>query len=459
MPLKHTHTHTHTHESNVQLPPCVDTFEYTFLLCPIVTVPVLAGTFAFYTLVEGKSLDAPTAFAAIGWINNLQFPLAALTNTITSFVDAGISLRRLRELFSSDSADVSCMAQWTAVLDSAPPHRTGGRGPDSSPSMKDSIQKRVPMTEWLDLEVLCENCMGDNEAHPHATTRAGFALGVSHFSRQIVLKVEGETTLDSAIASTTLPLVELVGASFGWSYREEEDDAPSSGGASRPAASVAKPPAQAVPSLGPVLRDVSVSCPRGTLTLVVGAVGSGKSTFISGLIGDADRLSGTVLVRGSVAFAGQVPWVQNLTVRENVTFSLPFRPSWYNTVMAACCLDRDVAGFKHGDDELIGDSGITLSGGQRQRVALARAVYAESSVVILDDVLSAVDATTGAHIWRHCILGLILQRGGTVVMATHAVSLTDTVWPCPILPQIPDLVLHSSGALCFVARGSSIGRP
>lgn len=85
-------------------------------------------------------------------------------------------------------------------------------------------------------------------------------------------------------------------------------------------------------------------------------------------------------------------------------------------------LDRDIASFKHGDEEVIGDSGITLSGGQRQRVALARAVYAEAAVVVLDDVLSAVDATTGAHIWRHCIIDLLLSRGATVVMATHAVS-------------------------------------
>jgi ATP-binding cassette, subfamily C (CFTR/MRP), member 1 len=63
--------------------------------------------------------------------------------------------------------------------------------------------------------------------------------------------------------------------------------------------------------------------------------------------------------------------------------------------MSACCLDGDVASFKHGHDQMVGDSGITLSGGQRQRVALARAVYADCDVVVLDDILSAVDSTTG----------------------------------------------------------------
>lgn len=62
---------------------------------------------------------------------------------------------------------------------------------------------------------------------------------------------------------------------------------------------------------------------------------------------------------------------------------------------------------------------INLSGGQQQRVSLARAVYADADVYLLDDVLSAVDAHVGEHIFKHCVRGML--RDKAVVMVTHQV--------------------------------------
>lgn len=62
---------------------------------------------------------------------------------------------------------------------------------------------------------------------------------------------------------------------------------------------------------------------------------------------------------------------------------------------------------------------INLSGGQQQRVSLARAVYAQADVYLLDDVLSAVDAHVGEHIFKHCIRGML--RDKAVIMVTHQV--------------------------------------
>jgi ABC-type multidrug transport system ATPase subunit len=72
----------------------------------------------------------------------------------------------------------------------------------------------------------------------------------------------------------------------------------------------------------------------------------------------------------------------------------------------------------------IGEKGVTLSGGQQQRVALARAFYSDADVYLLDDVLSAVDAHVGEHLFKHCIRDLLVKRGKTVVLVSHQIPLT-----------------------------------
>jgi len=75
----------------------------------------------------------------------------------------------------------------------------------------------------------------------------------------------------------------------------------------------------------------------------------------------------------------------------------------------------------NGDLTEIGERGINLSGGQRARIALARAVYADADVYLLDDVLSAVDAQVGQHIFEKCILGIL--RSKAVLLVTHKLAL------------------------------------
>lgn len=72
----------------------------------------------------------------------------------------------------------------------------------------------------------------------------------------------------------------------------------------------------------------------------------------------------------------------------------------YRNVVRVCSLEKDLEVLDHGDQTEIGERGINLSGGQKQRIQLARAVYQDCDIYLLDDIFSAVDAHTGAEIFK-----------------------------------------------------------
>lgn len=91
-----------------------------------------------------------------------------------------------------------------------------------------------------------------------------------------------------------------------------------------------------------------------------------------------------------ISYAAQSPFLQHLSIRDNILFGSPYEEERYNAVLDACALRPDFSIFEDGDLTEIGSRGISLSGGQKARVALARAVYARTKYVLLDDPLSAV---------------------------------------------------------------------
>jgi ABC-type multidrug transport system fused ATPase/permease subunit len=167
-----------------------------------------------------------------------------------------------------------------------------------------------------------------------------------------------------------------------------------------------------------ILENVNLTA-QGGLTVVIGKVGSGKTALLQSLLGEMDMKSGlTKIPNLTVGYCSQTPWLQSMTIRDNILFFNRYDPSRYRDVLDACELLTDMVSFKNGDLSFIGENGIGLSGGQKARVALARAVYCDSQILLLDDPISALDHSTAELIVKKLFGGSLL-KDRTVVLVTH----------------------------------------
>ena len=171
-----------------------------------------------------------------------------------------------------------------------------------------------------------------------------------------------------------------------------------------------------------VLHSLTFSFPPG-LTVIFGQVAVGKTALLQALLGELDLTGGELIKPNTpIAYCAQSPWLQSMSIRENILFGTPFDEVRYKQTLDACALVVDFANFRHGDLSLIGENGIGLSGGQKARVALARAVYSRAKILMLDDPLSALDQQTAESIVAECFAGS-LMRDRTVILVTHRTDL------------------------------------
>nr|XP_057929330.1 ATP-binding cassette sub-family C member 10 isoform X2 [Doryrhamphus excisus] len=175
-----------------------------------------------------------------------------------------------------------------------------------------------------------------------------------------------------------------------------------------------------------LLHNLNLQIRKGSLTVVVGKVGCGKSSLLAALTGELIRHSGVVYVAGresGFGLASQEPWIQHASVRDNILFGKEHDASFYQAVIEACALSDDLSILPDGDRTEVGENGITLSGGQKARLALARAVYMDKDIYFLDDPLAAVDAHVAQHLMHKCIMELL--AGKTRILCTHRIELVD----------------------------------
>lgn len=186
------------------------------------------------------------------------------------------------------------------------------------------------------------------------------------------------------------------------------------------------------------LKNINMAVKRGNLTAVVGPVGCGKTSLISALLGEMEKVQGSVNVDGTIAYVSQQAWIQNATLQDNITFGRTFNKKFYQQVINACALTADLAMLPGGDQTEIGEKGINLSGGQKQRVSLARAVYSGADIYIFDDPLSAVDSHVGKHIFDNVICENGMLKGKTRFLVTHAIS---------YLPRVDEIFVMANGEI------------
>ncbi|KAG5953563.1 hypothetical protein E4U53_004782 [Claviceps sorghi] len=171
-----------------------------------------------------------------------------------------------------------------------------------------------------------------------------------------------------------------------------------------------------------IVKELNLKIDRGKTTMIVGPVGSGKSTFLKLLLGELPHVSGTIASNYTTcAFAPQSPWITWGTVRSNILGMSAWDAKWYSTVVRACSLDMDFQNLPDGDQTRTGTRGSRLSGGQQMRVSLARALYSRNPLIVLDDVLTGLDRATEA-----AILEAVFDRNaGHLRFADHIIVLSQ----------------------------------
>lgn len=377
------------------------------------SLPVLAAILSFITYkATAHGLQAATIFTVITLFQLMRMPLMIWPMTLSATADAMNAISRLEVVFEAE------------VLTEAR---------SIHPDMEDGVRIEKASFSW-DAAPVVDDKMMKKLKGKYAKAITGFA----------------------AVAETPKPNKKR--RRLQWNKKQKKVTAADeahieiSGGAPHDAeAGLAGPTGagetQAEPGLEGdepqdveerifTIKDVDLSIPRGSLTAIVGAIGSGKSSLLQGLMGEMRKTDGKVTFSGSTALCAQTPWIQNATVRENILFGQPWDEERYWSAVRDACLEPDLELLDDGDATEIGEKGINLSGGQKQRVNVARALYFNADIIALDDPLSALDAGVGKALFFNAIVGAL--SGKTRVLVTHALH---------FLPYVDNIILMEDGMI------------
>lgn len=225
----------------------------------------------------------------------------------------------------------------------------------------------------------------------------------------------------------------------------------------------------------PALQGIDLTVEAGQTLGIFGKTGSGKTTLVDVLTRVHTAPAGAVLLDGvdardvpladfreTMAVVPQAPFLFSTTLRENVRLegANPYQAARnpprdgtsvgddarLDEVLTAACLWDDVHQLPEGLDTVVGERGVMLSGGQRQRAALARALYRSRPLLLLDDVLSAVDQGTEARMVdaiRNLRGGVAGSMAPTTVIVSHRTS---------VLEHADEIVVLEAGRI--VERGT-----
>jgi ATP-binding cassette subfamily B protein len=181
------------------------------------------------------------------------------------------------------------------------------------------------------------------------------------------------------------------------------------------------------------IRDVNLSLPHGSFTVITGQVGAGKTTLLRALLGLLPAQSGEILWNGApvgdaaaalrppvCAYTAQSPRLFSESLRSNITQGHPTQAPELADAMFRAVMEPDVAALEKGLDTVVGPRGVRLSGGQVQRAAAARMFVRQPDLFVCDDLSSALDVETEQTLWERALVARRLDgRRPTFLIVSH----------------------------------------
>ncbi|KAK8854643.1 hypothetical protein IAR55_003382 [Kwoniella newhampshirensis] len=383
------------------------------------SLPTLAAILAFITYsATAHDLEAAKIFTVVTLFQLMRMPLMMWPMTLSAVADALNALGRLEAVFDAEliteTKRVDPNMEEAVRLDHA------SFTWDAAPVEEDTMMKKLKGKDAQAITGGIAPAVGDGKSGGGKKEKKKRRMVWNKKSKKVTLADEVQAEMASGGPHDAEASKQAVGQ-----------------GAANEASALAEVKVEAIDEERIFkIKDINMSIPRGSLTAIVGAIGSGKSSLLQGLMGEMRKTEGKVTFSGSTSLCAQTPWIQNATVRENILFGQPWDEERYWAAVRDSSLETDLELLEDGDGTEIGEKGINLSGGQKQRINIARAIYFNAEIIALDDPLSALDAGVGKAIFFNAIIGAL--NGKTRILVTHALH---------FLPYVDNIIMMEDGRI------------